>query len=51
VESACKTVVGMRLKQSGMRWSQQGAEAMLGLRSLLLTQPDIDLAKYAGPYL
>lgn len=50
VESACKTVVGMRLKQSGMRWSQEGAEAMLNLRSLLLTNPDVDLAQYAGPY-
>lgn len=51
VESACKTVVAMRLKQSGMRWSQPGAEAMLNLRALLLTNPDVDLAKYAGPYL
>jgi hypothetical protein len=50
VESACKTVVAMRLKQSGMRWSQDGAEAMLNLRSLLLTNPDVDLAHYAGPY-
>lgn len=51
VESACKTVVGMRLKQSGMRWSQPGAEAMLHLRSLLLTNPDAQLASYAGTYL
>jgi hypothetical protein len=51
VESACKTVVGMRLKQSGMRWSQVGAEAMLNLRSLLLSNPDVDLGKYAGAYL
>lgn len=51
VESACKTVVAMRLKGSGMRWSQQGAEAMLGLRSLLLTDPAASLAQYATPYL
>lgn len=51
VESACKSVVGMRLKQSGMRWSQTGAEAMLNLRSLLLTNPDVNLAQYAGAYL
>ena len=51
VESACKTVVGMRLKGSGMRWSQEGAEAMLSLRASLLTNPNIDLAPYAGPYL
>jgi hypothetical protein len=51
VESACKTVVGMRFKGSGMRWSQQGAEAMLNLRALLLTNPEVDLGRYAGPYL
>jgi len=51
VESACKTVVGMRLKGSGMRWSQAGAEAMLSLRASLLSNPDINLARYAGPYL
>ena len=47
VESACKTVVGTRLKQSGMRWSQAGAEAMLHLRSLLLTNQNADLRSYA----
>lgn len=51
VESACKTVVGMRLKQSGMRWSQSGAESMLHLRSLLLSNPDVNLSQYARPYL
>jgi len=51
VESACKTVVGTRLKQSGMRWSQAGAEAMLGLRASLLTNPSIDLTQYARAYL
>ena len=51
VESACKSVVGVRLKQSGMRWSQEGAEAMLSLRSLLLTNQNVDIAHYAGTYL
>ena len=51
VESTCKTVVGMRLKQSGMRWSEPGAESMLHLRSLLLTNPDADLSRYARTYL
>lgn len=51
VESACKTVVGMRLKGSGMRWSQPGAEAMLSLRASLLTNPELNLAQYARPYL
>jgi len=37
VESACKVVVQARLKQAGMRWSCQGAQAMLALRSVLLS--------------
>lgn len=38
VESACKLVVQQRMKQSGMRWSRPGAQAMLALRSVLLSQ-------------
>jgi hypothetical protein len=38
VESACKTVVQARMKQAGMRWSRTGAQAMLSLRCLLLSQ-------------
>lgn len=34
VESACKHVVGQRLKQAGMRWSVVGADAILQLRIL-----------------
>jgi hypothetical protein len=29
VEAACKTLVAQRLKQSGMRWSVAGAQAIL----------------------
>jgi len=36
IEAGCKTVVGRRLKQSGMFWSEAGAEAVLGLRCLVL---------------
>jgi hypothetical protein len=32
VEAACKTVVGARLKQSGMFWTVRGANAILALR-------------------
>lgn len=32
VESACKHVVGQRLKQAGMTWSIEGADAILQLR-------------------
>jgi len=37
VEAACKTVVGARFKQSGMRWSRAGADALLLLRAALLS--------------
>ena len=33
VEAACKTVAAARCKRSGMRWSKQGAQAVLALRS------------------
>lgn len=34
VESACKTVVGQRLKGPGMRWGEGGAHAMCHVRAL-----------------
>ena len=34
VEAGCKTVIGSRCKQSGMRWSEQGAENILALRCI-----------------
>ena len=34
VESACKTVVGQRLKLAGMRWGEEGAHAVCHLRAL-----------------
>jgi hypothetical protein len=39
VESACKTVVANRLKGSGMRWGQDGSDAVSHLRALYLSQP------------
>ncbi len=36
VEAGCKTVVGRRLKHSGMFWSEKGAENILSLRCLIL---------------
>jgi hypothetical protein len=38
VEAACKTVVGQRLKQSGMLWSRQGASHLLTVRCALLSR-------------
>jgi hypothetical protein len=34
IESACKTVVGQRLKLAGMRWGEDGADAVCHLRAL-----------------
>ncbi len=33
VESACKTLVTQRMKNSGMRWTQEGGQAILTMRS------------------
>lgn len=38
IESACKTVVQARMKQAGMRWSRNGAQSMIALRCLLLSE-------------
>jgi Uncharacterised protein family (UPF0236) len=35
VEAGCKTLIGQRLKQSGMEWSVRGANAILSLRCIL----------------
>jgi hypothetical protein len=35
VEAGCKTVIGQRLKQSGMEWTVRGANAILALRSVM----------------
>jgi hypothetical protein len=32
VEASCKTVIGQRLKQSGMHWTVTGADAIIALR-------------------
>lgn len=37
VEAACKTVVGQRLKRSGMRWSRPGGQRVLNLRTHVLS--------------
>lgn len=43
VEAGCKTVIGRRLKQSGMFWSESGAENILQLRCLIKS-PHFDAA-------
>lgn len=34
IEAACKTVIGKRLKQSGMEWTVRGANAIIALRCM-----------------
>jgi len=34
IEAGCKTIIGARCKQSGMFWSQKGAENLLALRCI-----------------
>jgi hypothetical protein len=40
VEAACKNVVGQRLKGTGMRWGEDGADAVCHLRALYLSEPN-----------
>lgn len=37
IEGTCKNLINDRMERSGMRWSQDGAEAMVKLRALFLT--------------
>lgn len=37
VEAGCRTVIGQRLKQPGMRWSVRGANAIIALRCCILS--------------
>jgi hypothetical protein len=47
VEAACKVVVGARLKQAGMRWSEPGADAMLAARTAVLARQYALIARHA----
>ena len=37
VEAGCKTVIGQRMKCSGMFWSEEGGQGMLDLRCAFLS--------------
>jgi hypothetical protein len=50
VESACKTVVGQRLKLAGMRWGEDGAHAVCHLRALYRSEKGQWEAYWAGHY-
>ena len=44
VEAACKSVVGQRLKGTGMRWCRAGADAILAVRTAVLGHEEAQLA-------
>ena len=46
VEAGCKTVIGARCKQSGMFWSEPGAENILALRCIQASQRHNEFWKY-----
>ncbi len=35
MEAGCKTIIGLRMKQSGMEWSLRGANAIISLRCVI----------------
>ena len=37
IEAGCKTVIGQRLKQSGMEWTVRGANSIIALRCTTLS--------------
>jgi len=37
VEAGCRTVIGQRLKQSGMHWTVKGANSIIALRCCILS--------------
>jgi hypothetical protein len=40
VEASCKTIIGQRLKQSGMHWTTAGADAITTLRCQQASRPE-----------
>ena len=40
VEASCKTVIGQRLKQAGMHWTVNGADAIASLRCQQASRPE-----------
>ena len=50
IESACKNVIGGRMKQGGMTWSEAGADGMLQIRSSIASGRHLqDFLAHAGP--
>jgi hypothetical protein len=49
IEAGCKTVIGSRLKQSGMFWTVRGANAIVALRCCRSTGNSKITGRAAGP--
>lgn len=47
MKAACKTVIGSRLKQSGMVWTVRGANAIIALRCSFLSSASRVMGRYA----
>ena len=47
IEATCKVLVSQRLKQSGMRWVQAGADAIIALRARILNGDEAALQRCA----
>ena len=50
IEAGCKTVIGSRLKRSGMFWTVRGANAILALRCCQLTDALRTTGRLAAPH-
>lgn len=48
VEGACKHVVADRFGRSGMRWKPETADPVMRVRAAILTQPGLDLRRFAA---
>ncbi len=46
IEAGCKSVIGQRLKQSGMYWTVFGANNIIALRSSMVSNRWEDYWKY-----
>jgi hypothetical protein len=46
IEAGCKNVIGQRLKQSGMFWTERGANAILALRCCIKSNRFEDFWEY-----
>lgn len=46
VEATCRRLVTQRMKQAGMHWRKESAEAVLAIRSKLLSTASCDLRSY-----